>query len=315
MAKILIVDDDIFIGKMLQITLGFSGHEVIIAPDGQSGLEKASKEKPDIIITDVYHPGPDGYEICRRLKEAEETKDIPVVFLTALNNRRDMELMTRLGAFAFIPKPFEIEELVNIITRIEEDYGLKEKERLYAEELLGKKDWDGLRKTGKPAVIALCSVLEDKNWYIRMKAIDTLGKIGDERAIEPLCRALKDKKACIRVKAAKALKKLGYKRSVMPLLPFSGTYSERALMGYNFFSNKNTKLYRDMVELIIEHEGKISGENRSLLNIKSKELKLSPFKTEILEKQIKKEVDILKKARFIILMAYSNRYLNKVKNV
>jgi CheY-like chemotaxis protein len=104
--KILIIDDE----KMNIIALAHylkPQYEIIIATDGQTGLEIAEKHIPDLILLDVVMPEMDGYDVIIKLKESESTKNIPVVFITGLNNDKDEKKGISLGAMGFIAKPFD----------------------------------------------------------------------------------------------------------------------------------------------------------------------------------------------------------------
>ena len=103
--KILIIDDE----KMNIIALAHflkPQFEITVAVDGPSGLEAAEKHVPDIILLDVMMPGMNGFDVIVRLKESETTKNIPVIFITGLNNAEDEEKGLSLGAVDFITKPF-----------------------------------------------------------------------------------------------------------------------------------------------------------------------------------------------------------------
>jgi len=84
--KILCVDDDPLIRQMLGDILRFHGYAVETASDGETGLEAAARERPDLILLDVMMPGIDGFEVCRLLKADAAMKAIPVIFLTAMND-------------------------------------------------------------------------------------------------------------------------------------------------------------------------------------------------------------------------------------
>ncbi len=109
-ATILIVDDT---EENLQILVEALGdtYEVAVATDGETALEAVSENKPDIILLDVVMPGIDGYEVCRRLKQQQDTADIPIIFLTALIDVSAKTLGFDLGAVDYITKPFEISEV------------------------------------------------------------------------------------------------------------------------------------------------------------------------------------------------------------
>lgn len=116
--KILIIDDEENIVDLLSNILTHSGFVVIGAFNGENGIEKAIKEKPHIIILDIMMPGMDGFEVLKRLKEDEQTSDIPVIMLTAKTEDSAVIESWRKGAEFYIPKPFEIEELLHVINLI-----------------------------------------------------------------------------------------------------------------------------------------------------------------------------------------------------
>jgi diguanylate cyclase (GGDEF)-like protein len=105
---VLIVDDAPTNLKVLGTALKDTYH-LKLATNGEEALALASsKNPPDIILLDIMMPEMDGYEVCKRLKEAPETRDIPVVFITAMNEEKDEELGLQLGAIDYIAKPFSI---------------------------------------------------------------------------------------------------------------------------------------------------------------------------------------------------------------
>jgi CheY-like chemotaxis protein len=116
--RILACDDDPLILRLLQVNLEIEDYDVLLAHDGQEAVEVATAEHPDLIILDIMMPRMDGHEACRRIKAAEETKDIPVVFLSAKAQQEDIEEGTALGASAYLTKPFEPDQLVEVIERL-----------------------------------------------------------------------------------------------------------------------------------------------------------------------------------------------------
>lgn len=120
--KVLLIDDERDLLDMLEFRLKAKGYEMVTALNGQEGLEKAMAEKPDVILLDVMMPGMDGFEVCRRLKEAQGTKGISVIFFTAIQIPYLSEKCAKLGAADCIVKPFESEE---IIEKIEKAIGLR----------------------------------------------------------------------------------------------------------------------------------------------------------------------------------------------
>ncbi|MBN1893281.1 response regulator [bacterium] len=119
---ILTVDDTPANIRLLMHYLEKQGYKVITAEDGFEGFKSAIQYKPDLILLDVMMPGTDGYEVCELLKAEEETKDIPVVFLTAKTDAEDKVRGFELGAVDYITKPFK---LVEISTRVENLLQLK----------------------------------------------------------------------------------------------------------------------------------------------------------------------------------------------
>jgi DNA-binding response OmpR family regulator len=109
--RILIVDDDPWIRRMVGTVLERRGHRLDAASDGSEGLEKALELRPDLIITDVLMPGMDGWALVRALRSHPEMSLVPVIFLTALNKDEDRILGYRLGADDYLAKPFRVEEL------------------------------------------------------------------------------------------------------------------------------------------------------------------------------------------------------------
>src|SRR5687767_9158649 len=89
MARALIVDDDLANGRIISKYLQRAGHEVVTRTDGKAGLEQALSNPPDLVLLDVMMPGMDGFEICRALRAAEATHDLPVIFLSARGDLRD----------------------------------------------------------------------------------------------------------------------------------------------------------------------------------------------------------------------------------
>ncbi len=111
MAKILIADDDPRSIKLLNFRLKGMGHEAIYALNGREALEIAAKEKPDLILLDVMMPVMNGFQVLRKLKLQEETKNIPVIMLTAKMQEKDIVFGIEAGAMDYVTKPFSFAEL------------------------------------------------------------------------------------------------------------------------------------------------------------------------------------------------------------
>ena len=110
--NILIVDDHPINLHLLSQVLSKRGYKVRPTRDGKLALKFARSTPPDLILLDIMMPGIDGYQVCERLKACPETKDIPVIFISALNEVFDKVKGFALGAVDYITKPFEIEEVV-----------------------------------------------------------------------------------------------------------------------------------------------------------------------------------------------------------
>jgi len=107
---VLIVDDTEENLDILVETLA-DDYEVSVAMDGETALESVEEEVPDIILLDIMMPAMNGYEVCRRIKASKNTKDIPVIFLTAVTDIDSKAKGFELGAVDYITKPFEILEV------------------------------------------------------------------------------------------------------------------------------------------------------------------------------------------------------------
>jgi len=110
--RILLVDDDPFSISVAGSILLREGYQVQAAQSGECGLEMAAREDPDLILLDVALPGLDGYDVCRRLRAAPHTRHIPVVFLSARAEARDLVFGLGCGAVDYVTKPFEAAVLV-----------------------------------------------------------------------------------------------------------------------------------------------------------------------------------------------------------
>jgi len=116
--KILIIDDEVEVVKGIEIKLKDAGYDTVSAYNGMDGLEKAKKEKPDLIILDVVMPMIDGFGVCHRIKESEDLKLIPIIFLTIKKEPVDQWQGLSCGAVVYITKPFEFEDLLGTIKEI-----------------------------------------------------------------------------------------------------------------------------------------------------------------------------------------------------
>jgi DNA-binding response OmpR family regulator len=116
---LLIVEDDPDILKLLDATLTFKGYRVITAQNGKEGLEAIKVKRPAIVIADIMMPKLDGFGLVHRMRINPETRDIPVVFITATYvAREDREFALNLGATRFIQKPVDLEKFLATIAEL-----------------------------------------------------------------------------------------------------------------------------------------------------------------------------------------------------
>lgn len=113
--KILIVDDNRMNLELVSDLLEVNGYQVLQAEDAKSGIDIAKKEIPDLILMDVQLPGMDGIQATRVLKEDVETRDIPVVALTAHAMKGDREKILEAGCAGYITKPIDTREFPKIV--------------------------------------------------------------------------------------------------------------------------------------------------------------------------------------------------------
>jgi two-component system alkaline phosphatase synthesis response regulator PhoP len=131
--KILIVDDEPDIVRLLKYNLETEGYDVVSANNGKAALEKA-REHPNLIVLDVMMPQMDGWEVIRQLKKKEETASIPVLFLTAKDSEIDEVLGLELGADDYITKPISPRKIIarikTILRRSESSNAVSEREEI-----------------------------------------------------------------------------------------------------------------------------------------------------------------------------------------
>ena len=128
-ADILIVDDTPANLNVLSAILGKRGYRVRPAINGALALKAAQKAAPDLILLDLQMPGLDGYEVCRQLKADAQTRDIPVIFISALDDVLDKVEAFEVGGVDYITKPFQIEE---VLARVENQLALHQQREAIA---------------------------------------------------------------------------------------------------------------------------------------------------------------------------------------
>ncbi len=111
MSKILVIDDDTAINELIKVNLELEGHKVIQAYDGIKGFALCKQELPALVVLDVMMPEVDGFTVAQRIRKNENTKDIPILMLTALSQLNDKVNGFNIGVDDYLVKPFEMEEL------------------------------------------------------------------------------------------------------------------------------------------------------------------------------------------------------------
>jgi DNA-binding response OmpR family regulator len=109
--RILVVEDDLDISKMLRLYFDSQGYEVLAVTRGNDALEVCRRKQPNVVVLDIMLPDMDGYDVCRELRGNLRTSHIPIIFLTQKDERSDKIAGLELGADDYITKPFDIEEL------------------------------------------------------------------------------------------------------------------------------------------------------------------------------------------------------------
>jgi len=110
--RILVVDDEVDLVETVRFSLELEGWDVLVAYNGEEGLNQARKENPDLILLDLMLPKLDGYKVCRLLKFDERFKHIPILMLTAKTQEKDKILGKETGADEYITKPFDMDEVM-----------------------------------------------------------------------------------------------------------------------------------------------------------------------------------------------------------
>mgnify|MGYP001439000187 FL=1 len=110
--NILVVEDDLDIRELISFNLQNEGHQVFEAKDGEAGIDKAREKLPDLILLDLMLPGMQGLDVCRIIKSGQETKETPIIMVTALGQEEDIVKGLETGADDYITKPFSIKVLI-----------------------------------------------------------------------------------------------------------------------------------------------------------------------------------------------------------
>jgi DNA-binding response OmpR family regulator len=116
--RILVADDSDNIRNVLQLNFEWRGYEVLAAADGEEAVRLVERSRPDLIILDVMMPRRNGFQVCRQVKSDARTADIPVILLTAKNQKEDMFWGRDCGADEYITKPFNTPTLEKVVERL-----------------------------------------------------------------------------------------------------------------------------------------------------------------------------------------------------
>ena len=125
MKKLLVIDDDSMVVKLIKDLTTAAGYSVASANNGQDGLELASHQKPDVILLDIMMPEMDGYKVAHQLKASPLTAGIPIIMLTAVCFDMNKQLALNMGVADYVTKPFDIKELLAKVERCVEAQTVK----------------------------------------------------------------------------------------------------------------------------------------------------------------------------------------------
>jgi len=135
MTKVLVIDDEAPIRLLCRVNLEAEGMQVIEAPDGPAGVDKAREERPDVILLDVMMPGLDGWRVAEQLFEDDRTLAIPIIFLTARAEFRDRARGLDIGGVDYVTKPFNPLELAPLVQSLLDRLDRGERDELRNEKL------------------------------------------------------------------------------------------------------------------------------------------------------------------------------------
>jgi DNA-binding response OmpR family regulator len=133
--RVLVIDDEAPIRLLCRVNLEAEGMDVLEAPDGETGLERARSELPDVVLLDVMMPGLDGWRVAEQLLDDQRTTGIPIIFLTARAELRDRARGIDLGGVDYITKPFNPIELAPIVRELLARVEAGERDELRREKL------------------------------------------------------------------------------------------------------------------------------------------------------------------------------------
>jgi CheY-like chemotaxis protein len=118
MPRVLVVDDDPQVLRLLRVNFELEGYDVAAASSGKEALETIAAEAPDVVVCDVMMPGMDGFEVVRRIRSNEATAGLPIVMLSAKAMGSDARKGLEAGADEYVTKPFDPAELIEVVARL-----------------------------------------------------------------------------------------------------------------------------------------------------------------------------------------------------
>jgi DNA-binding response OmpR family regulator len=118
--RVLVIEDDAALRKVLELRLGLEGFEVAVACDGQAGLDRIEDFRPDAVISDLMMPRLDGYGFCRAARARPGLEQLPIVLLTAHQRDGDIDDLLELGGIVYMVKPFDARTLAGTLRRLTE---------------------------------------------------------------------------------------------------------------------------------------------------------------------------------------------------
>lgn len=116
--RVLVVDDDPQVLRLMRVNLELEGYDVVSAPDGDEALEAVLNDRPDVVVCDVMMPGMDGLTVLRNLRSNPRTSKIPFVVVSAKAQRSDVKAALDMGADRYITKPFDPQELLDAVGQL-----------------------------------------------------------------------------------------------------------------------------------------------------------------------------------------------------
>ncbi len=116
--RVLVIDDEPDVLLLCKVNFEFAGHEVLEAPDGEKGMDLAERERPDLIVLDVMLPNRDGISVLEELGTRFDTREVPVVLLTAKAQAEDQLRGWEAGAAEYVTKPFSPVTLTEVVQRV-----------------------------------------------------------------------------------------------------------------------------------------------------------------------------------------------------